>query len=248
MTTLEPPPSPRTERSSNLRLLRRRWLVTGLVLPLLSLAWTLGIPRQAHAGDHLLPAVVHTLGDAAMALFDAAETGDWTAAAAALVRAKEAARGVGDIETTYVTSGGTLAHFFEAQNGLSSDLMEADTAISVQDGRWLVSAADRLVTRADALSAPFKPRNNAIVPRIETLLLLARRMRRANGLADTASYADASAAFGRLWSVLRDELPSATAPQKTALQQSFDSLDASPSTASVRKLYLAVAALRDALA
>ena len=247
MKTLEPTPPPCTQRSDLLLAPRRRLLATGLALPLLTMAWTLGIPRGAHAGEIAMPAMVRTLDSAASAMFDAAETSDWAAAAAAIARAKNATRDIGDLETPFVTSGGTLEHFFEVQNNLSADLMEAETATSMKDQRWLVSAADHLAARAGELSEPFKPRNNAIVSRVDTLLFLARRMRRARVWADAAGYADASTAFNRLWSALRGALPGKTAPQTKALAQALAGISASSSSADLRKLYLAVTALERAL-
>ncbi|MEO7937807.1 MAG: hypothetical protein ABIR55_04225 [Burkholderiaceae bacterium] len=247
MKTSESTPEPRTNPTHSRYAPRRQWLATVLALPLLTLAWSLGACRSAFAADTPVPPTVSALDSAAMAMFDAGETRDWAAASAALVRAKNAARDVAQLQTIYVTSGGTLEHFFEVQNNLRSDLMEADTATSVQDQRWLVRAADHLVTRAGELSEPFKPRHNSILPRVETLLFLARRMRRARVSQDANDYADASATFGQLWSALRHDLPASAASQATALEQALSGMGASSTSADIRKFYLAVATLRDAV-
>lgn len=247
MTRPEPTPAPCTDRTDAPCASRRQWLATALALPLLTLTWSLGASGSAYAAVTPMPATVRALDSAAMAMFDAGETRDWAAASAALVRARNAARDVAGLQTTYVTSGGTLEHFFEVQNNLSADLMEADTATSVQDQRWLVRAADHLVARAGELSEPFKPRNNSILPRVETLLFLARRMRRARIWQDDIGYTDASATFGRLWPVLRRDLPASMAPQATALELALSGIGASSSSADIRKFYLTVAALRDAV-
>lgn len=248
MKAAGPTPSPRTDHPDCLNAPRRRWLVTGLVLPLLALAGSRGLPRGAHAADLSLPAMASALNGAAMALFDAAETSDWVAAAAALGRAQNVTRAIGELDTAYVTSGGSREHFFEARNNLSADLIDAKSAISVQDRPWLMRAADELVTRAGELSEPFRRRDNTIVQRIETLLSLARRMRRARVSEDAGDLADASAAFRRLWSTVRGQLPGGTTPQTAALEQALAGIDTSSSSADLRKLYQAVAALRAAIA
>jgi hypothetical protein len=65
---------------------------------------------------------------------------------------------------------GQLNNFFQARNNLTGDLIEAKTALSVKDRRWLVSSADRIAARAGELAQPFAQQANVLIARIEALL------------------------------------------------------------------------------
>ncbi|MEO7114928.1 MAG: hypothetical protein ABIZ18_03635 [Caldimonas sp.] len=203
-----------------------------------------GVPIGARAAGTPVPGSIRELDNAAMALFDAAEAANWDGAAKALERAKSATLGAKDLERAYIDAGGGIGHFIEAKNNLSADLIEARTALSVKDKRWLISAADRLESRAGELSQPFADQSNAIVPRIETLLFLARRMRRALVWGDDGGFRDARDSFDRLWSPLRSEL--AGKPSVSAVQEALTSIVKSPTSTGLKKLYAATLALRSA--
>jgi hypothetical protein len=225
---------------------RRRLLANSLAMPLMLTAWSLDMPRQALAAVPAIPAAVRRLDSAAMALFDAAESASWTEAASALGAAKAAALGVSTMERDFVDAGGGVGSFIEVQNNLSADLIEAGTALSAQDKRWLVSASDRVATRAGELSQPFAEAANAVTPRVETLLFLDRRMRRALVWKDDGGYRDARDAFNRVWSSLRGELVGRAPAKVQALDQALISLGVTTSPANLKTLYLAIDALRDA--
>ena len=85
-------------------------------------------------------------------------------------------------------TGAWLDRFFEACNNLGADLVEARTALTVKDRRWLVSTAGLIADRAGEFSQPFVEHGNALIPSIESLLFLAPRMRRAVVWQDTIGY------------------------------------------------------------
>ena len=60
--------------------------------------------------------------------------------------------------------------------------------MSVKDRRWLASSADRIASRAGELSQPFAERGGTVHQRVEVLLFLARRMRRALVWNDQSGY------------------------------------------------------------
>ena len=72
-------------------------------------------------------------------------------------------------------------------------------------------------------------------------------MRRARISEDTGDLAQANVAFRSLWSTVRGQLPDSTSSQTIALDQALTGISASSTSANLRKLYLAVAALRDTM-
>lgn len=226
---------------------RRHILTTVAALPLLGLGLTLGPYRMARAAPDSTPAPVRALDSAAMALFDAAQAARWTAARRALEQARASATASATIEDAFLAAGGEMHRFFEARNNLTADLIEAATALAQKDKRWLINCADRIATRAGELSLPFATRANAVAPRVESLLFLARRMRRALVWHDTAGFRSAHEDFKRLWESLRDALASQPAARLTALDNALTHIANSRSAADVDALYIAVRQLRDAL-
>ena len=222
---------------------RRRALLIAVVPPLLApLAMT---PRTAHAAVAAIPAALHELDRAAVTLLDAGETGHWVAAGQALARAGKAAHKVAPLESAFVEAGGELRHFFQARNDLVGDLIEAKTALAVKDRRWLTSAAVHIAARAGQLSQPFAARSGALLPQVESLLYLARRMRRAMVWQDNFGFRSAQDDFNRLWSALKGGLASAPPDRVRALDNALVGIASSASTAKVRRLYAAVQQLRD---
>jgi hypothetical protein len=191
-----------------------------------------------------LPATIQSLDIDAMKLFDAAESGDWASAGKALDRAKVAGEEVKGLESAYVDAGGRLGNFYQVQNNLGADLIEASTALSVRDRRWLVSASDRIESNTGELSQPFADGKNAVVPTIETLLFLARRMRRALVWEDDDGLRNASADFRHLWPSLRSDLAGRSPAKVAALEQALTRIGSSPSRADVKALYAATRDLR----
>ena len=228
---------------------RRRVLVASAALPLLGLGLglTLGPQRLARAAADATPASLRRLDAAAMALFDAAQGSHWTAARRALDQARASAATLAAVEPAFLAAGGELNHFFEARNNLGTDLIEAATALSVKDRRWLVNCADRIAARAGELSQPFAEHTDASIPRIESLLFLARRMRRALVWRDSVGYRSAYDDFKRLWQSLSETLRSQRAARLRALDDALARTASSRSAADVQALYLAVKHLRDGL-
>ena len=225
--------------------LRRRALLIAAVPPLLApLAMTV-TPRSAHAAASAVPSALNELDRAAVALLDAGETGQWMAAGQALARARKAAHSVAPLESAFVEAGGELRHFFQARNDLVADLIEAKTALSVKDRRWMSSAAVQIAARAGELSQPFSARSGALLPQVESLLYLARRMRRALVWRDDIGFRSAQDDFKRLWSALKGELASAPPDRVRVLDDALVSISSSTSTADIRRLYAAVQQLRD---
>ena len=228
---------------------RRRLLAGAAALPLVALGLILVPAIRAHAATASTPAStpvsVRELDSAAMALFDAAEASDWTAARQALARARRAAEAVGSVEPAYTDAGGRLNHFITARNNLGADLIEAKTALSVKDRRWLVSSADHLAARAGELAQPFAEHAGALAPRIDTLLFLARRMRRALVWQDNVGLRAARDDFRRLWQELRSELRNQPSGTRRALDEALTRMTDSASTAHAKALYAAVRQLRE---
>ena len=243
--TTNPLPEPQTPGTASGA--RRRVLAAAAAVPLLGLSLTLGVQRPVQAAADRTPAPLRALDTAAMALFDAAQGSHWEAARRALAEARTAAEASATIEPAFLRAGGELDHFFEVRNNLGGDLMEAAEALSVKDKRWLVSCADRIAARAGELSQPFAQHAHALTPRIESLLYLARRLRRALVWGDTPGFSAAQEDFKRLWQSLRAAMRSQPAARLAALDDSLSRAARSRSAADAQALYLAVKQLRDGL-
>ena len=223
---------------------RRTWLTLGAALPLLFLGASIGASGAARAAT-AVPAAVQNLAGAAMALFDAAESGKWVEAQTALDQARTAAGSAVSDEGAYTDAGGPISKFFQARNALSGDLVEAGFALSVKDQRWLVSCADRIESRAGELADPFV-RGNSRKLTLEALLFLARRIRSAAVWQDPDGLAGASADFRRLWGTLRAQLR----PQSkhgSDIDAALEKIGASATSANAKSLYTAVEALSRSL-
>lgn len=230
-------------RTSERLAQRRRLIAAATLAPVGALALSLA-PRSARAAVAALPAALAALDVAAMSLFDAAEAGQWAQARTALARARAAANATGALEGAFTEAGGALHRFFQARDSLTGDLIEAATALSANDRRWLASSADRIVSRAGELSQPFAERGGTVYQRIEVLLFLARRMRRALVWSDELGYRSARDDFKRLWQSVGPEM-SALAPEKRrVLDEALLRLSLSKAATDVKHLYDAVAALR----
>jgi hypothetical protein len=217
-----------------------------MLLPPIALASALGLPLRASAARPTLPHAVGSLDEAAMALFDAAETANWAGAEQALGQAKTAALEANDLQSKFIDAGGAISHFIEVQNNLGADLIEAGTALSVRDQRWLINSADRIESRAGELSQPFLDRADALAPRIETLLFLARRMRRAQVWHDDGGYRQARDDFRRIASSLHGDMGKRSPEGMRALELALERVGDSPSRADLKSLYAAILRLRDA--
>lgn len=218
-------------------------MAAATLAPLAALALSLA-PRRASAAVSAMPAAIGDLDAAAMSLFDAAEAGQWAQAGTALVRTRAAANAAGALEGAFTQAGGALHRFFQARNKLTGDLLEAETALSVKDRRWLASSADRIVSRAGELSQPFAERAGTVHQRIEVLLFLARRMRRALVWSDESGYRSARDDFKRLWQLTGPEVTSLAPEKRRALDEALLRLSLSKAARDVKRLYDAVAALR----
>jgi hypothetical protein len=159
--------------------------------------------RNARAAIAQTPKTLMDLDTAALELFDAAEAGDWSSAERALAHAQAAAGSVAALENAFTRSGGALENYYQVRNNLGADLIEARAALSTKDRRWLISSADRIITRAGELSQPFAARSRSGTPGAESLLFLARRMRRALVWNDNAGFQMAQDDFRDLWQKLR---------------------------------------------
>lgn len=213
----------------------RRAMMTGSVT--LALMPSLGRAGTAPAQSAAVPAIVRALDAAAMNLFDAAEAEKWDDAARALQQVRSIAAGVSDLESAYLAAGGGIGDFVEVVNNLSADAIEAGAALSTKDRRWLVSCADRIASRAGELSQPFDARAGAAVPRIDTLLFLARRMRRALVWRDEDGLINAHDAFTRLWPKLRSELAGKQAAAADAVQRALADVGQPPTRDELKRLY-----------
>ncbi len=145
-------------------------------------------------------------------------------------------------------AGGGIGHFVEVVNNLSADAIEAGTALSAKDRSWLVSCADRIASRAGELSEPFDARAGAAVPRIDTLLFLVRRMRRALVWRDEDGLINSHDAFTRLWSKLRTELAGKQAVSVDAVQHALADVGNPPTRDELKRLYKTTQALGAAAA
>lgn len=236
----------RAEAATAELLSQRRRLLAAASLGPAGVAAGALVPRWARAAT-ALPAPVHDLDAAALALFDAAESGQWVQARMALARARAASTAAASMVGPFTEAGGALHRYFEARNGLIGDLVEAGLVLSVKDRRWLIGVAERIVTRAGELAQPFAERSDAVTPRIETLLFLARRMRRALLWNDSIGYQGAHQDFGSLWQTLRLELAaSVPAGRIQALDQALQRAARSRSADDGKRLYEAVRTLRQA--
>ncbi len=225
---------------------RRRALAAAAALPLLASIVMTAAPRSARAATSAVPRPVIELDRAAMALFDAAEAGQWAAARQALDRANAAADAAVRLESQFTGAGGTLSHFYQLRNDLDGDLVEARTALAAQDRRWLASAADRIVRRAGELSQPFAQRADTLLPRLETLMYLARRMRSALVWQDPDGFRRAHEDFDRLWQAVKRDLSNEPPERVRAVDDALLGTSLSKSTADVRRLYAAIQALHAA--
>lgn len=236
---------PGLEGTTRLMVARRRLLAGVAALPLLALAGTSGFPARARAAAlEPIPRPVLELDEAAMALLDAAENGEWQAGRDALARAQAAAGAIAMVESDYVAAGGQQSDFFQARNNLTADLIEARTALSVSEKRWLASCAVRIAERAGEFSQPFADESNALAPRIEALLFLARRMREARVWQDDMGFSVAQDDFKRLWQSLHDELAGRSTARVRALDDALAAIGNESSSADLKSLYNAVQGLR----
>ena len=225
--------------------LRRRLLVN------LGIALFAGAGRLAYATPAPAPTLPQTVVDldaATLAFFEAARAGRWDDAHKQLEAVRNAARSVPELQSSFTDAGGELSRFFAATNALTADLVDASAAESVWDRTWLVSAAENLLARAGDLTEPYASRIDATAPRLEVLLVLARRMRRAPAWLDTTGYASARRSFDHLWPALRGELRA----KRPHLVESVDAARAGitgpPSSANAHTLYVAVRNLLGAVA
>lgn len=113
---------------------------------------------------------------------------------------------------------------------------------------WLINSADRSVLRAGELSRPFDRRADVVLPRIDTLLFLTRRMRRALVWSDEGGLLNAHDAFERLWSSLRDELAGKQPTAVGAVQRALAAIGTAPSPGQIKRLDEATRALGAAVA
>jgi hypothetical protein len=203
--------------------------------------------RAAPAPAQQVPRPLLDLDSAASALFDAAEAERWADAHKALVAAQTAARSIDDMQTSFSEAGGRLSRFFAATNQLTADLIDARAAESVRDRPWLVDSADNLLARAGDLTEPYAARIDAPLPRLEVLLVLARRMRRAPAWQDAGGFAAARGAFDRLWPALRAELIVRAPRGVGRVDAARARITTAPSSANARSLYLELRGLLGAL-
>lgn len=190
-----------------------------------------------------LPDVVREIDATAMKLFDAAEAGEWNDSASALARIQALAPSVSGLQSAYVEAGGSVEHFIQVVNNLSGDTIEAGTALSTKDQPWLTSCADRIVSRAGELSQPFANKVGAMTPRVDTLLFLARRMRRALVWRDQAGFANAHDSFVMLWLKLHEQMAGRYMPEAAAIQAALGDIGEIPTRAQIKRLYKATQAI-----
>lgn len=192
-----------------------------------------------------MPKAMLDLGLAAMDLFDAAEVGNWAAARDALSRTRTAAASLSTAEGAYTDAGGALHRYIQARNALDADLLEAGTALSVQDRRWLVGVASHVAAEAGELSLPFVGSGGTVAPSVEALLFLALRMRRALVWQDDIGFRAATDDFARLWRTVRVPLGERVpADRLNALDAALGQVVDQKSADQVRRLYGAIVALR----
>lgn len=219
---------------------RRRLLAIAATVPLLA-AFTRA--RAASPSVATTPAIPQPLLDldfAAMALFDAAEATHWDDTHKALSKVETSAAAIAALEARYTEAGGQLERFFEATNHLSADLIDARAAESVRDRAWLLSSADNILERAGDLTEPFARRTDAELPRIEVLLVLARRMRRALDWQDDQGFEAALRDFNRLWLIVRRQVAARMPGQVQSVEQALASIARSRTVENLRALSTAV--------
>lgn len=221
----------------------RRRVLAVMSFPLVAGGLLSGWPRHVSAAS-VVPPQLATLDAAATALFDAAENRQWHEARSMLTSAKAAAQGAASLLDAFVEAGGELHRYYQAINSLSGDLVEAETALSVKDARWLVSAADRIVSRAGELSQPFAERSGSLAQRVEVLLFLARRMRRALVWSDSLGFRSARDDFRRLWHEASTQSSTLPPDTRRALDDALTNLSRTNSAREARDLQRAVEALR----
>jgi len=220
---------------------RRRMLTTAAAVSLLAVsasARAASPPSRSTASA--IPQPLLDLDFAAMALFEAAEATHWDDAHTALSKVETSAAAIAALEARYADAGGKLETFFEATNHLTADLIDARAAESVRDRDWLLASADNILTRAGNLTEPFARRTDAALPRIEVLLVMTRRMRRALDWQDDEGFEAALRDFNRLWLVVRSEI-GARAPERVqAVEQALASIGQARNVANLRALSTAV--------
>ena len=234
-------------RSAVERPMRRRVVQAAASVVLLASCALAIVPSRAIAAGPAVPLAVQGLDRAAMALFDAAEAADWAGASKAVASARAAAAEVAGLESSFADAGGSVEAFIQVHDNLGGDLIEASTAVSSRDQRWLISSADRIATRAGELSMPFEQGTVAAVPRVETLLFLARRIRRARIWQDREGLNSASDDFNRLLTALEPQLQGNALAKASALRKAFASIGLKSSPADLKRFYGDVQALRDAI-
>jgi len=224
----------------------RRRLLAG-VAALLLVART----RRAQATPveaKTVPRSLLELDLAALALFDAAAAGRWIDAQNTLPRARAAARAVSREQASYAAAGGDLDNFVASTGELTADLVEVSAATAERDRKWLVSAAANVLERAGELTEPYASRIGAAAPRLEVLLVLARRMQKTWPSDDKDEFAAAHRAFDRLWPALRDQLNARRPYLVERVDAARAGLSVAPSSANAGTLYVAVRDLLGRLA
>ena len=204
-------------------------------------------PAHAAAPAQPVPHVVLDLDTAVLALFDAAEARRWDDAHKAIASAQSAARSLRNLEASYSEAGGETSRFFTTTDQLSADLIDASAAASVRDQPWLVSTADNLLARAGDLTEPYVSRIEAAAPRLEVLLVLARRMRQAPVWENENEFDDARRAFDLLWPSVRDQLDVRRPQLVVRVDAARAGILVSPSSTNAGDLYAAVRNLLGAL-
>jgi hypothetical protein len=229
-----------SSETMGLTLPRRRLLMIAASAPLLVAFAAARAALPAPAAAQPIPQPLLDLDSAAMALFDAAEAAHWDDAHDALSKVEASATAIPALEARFTEAGGELERFFEATNHLTADLIDARAAVGVHDKAWLLASADSILERAGDLTEPFARRTDAVLPRIEVLLVLARRMRRALDWQDAQGFDAALRDFNRLWLIVRPQLADRTPDRVRAVEQSLASIPQGRTVANLRALSTAV--------
>jgi hypothetical protein len=129
--------------------------------------------------------------------------------------------------------------------GELDEVIEVQTALSVKEKRWLVSCAARIAARAGELSQPFDGQTNALIPSIEALLFLARRMRQAGVWQDDIGFGVAQDDLKRVWQTLSVELKRQSPERVRALDDALTRVSNSHSSAALKSLYTSIQGLHD---
>jgi hypothetical protein len=219
---------------------RRRLLMISAAVPLVAFFARARAASPSPAAAPAIPRPLLDLDSAAMALFDAAEATRWDDAHNALAKVEGSAGAIAALEARYTEAGGNLERFFEATNHLSADLIDARAAESVRDRAWLLASADNILERAGDLTEPFARRTDAALPRIEVLLVLARRMRRALDWQDVPGFEAALRDFNRLWPIVRSQVAARMPGQVQAVDQALVPIAQSRTVDNLRALSTAV--------